>query len=113
MIYHIADFKDWDRALELGEYKPHNYREVGFIHCANLRQLPAVAQRFYSHLPEILILHIVEKRIKPLIKYELGKDVGELFPHIYGAVPLHAIENVSIIDKTENNEFDWQRWKFY
>jgi uncharacterized protein (DUF952 family) len=113
MIYHIADFKDWDKALNVGEYKPSNFRTEGFIHCANLQQLPGAAQRFYSHLSEILILHIVEKRIRELIKYELGKDVPELFPHIYGAVPLYAIENVSIIDKTSDNEFDWQGWKFY
>ncbi|MCS6905073.1 MAG: DUF952 domain-containing protein [Bacteroidia bacterium] len=113
MIYHIANLKDWERALESGYYASENYHKEGFIPCATINQIKELADRFFSHLPEIFILHIVEKRIKHLVHYKTWQGLPELFPLIYGKIPLMAIENVSIVDKDSEGNFDWQNWKYY
>lgn len=113
MVYHIASFENWEKALERGYYITEDYKQKGFIYCATLPQIREVAECFFGHFSEILILHIVEKRIKHLVEYRQVEGLSELYPCILGRIPLFAIENVSIVDKNEEGNFDWENWKYY
>lgn len=106
MIYHITDAKLWERALELGDYSHPSLKAEGFIHCSTLTQLPATVARFFSEAQSLIILHIVERRIKELVRWE--ESDGDKFPHIYGQLPLEAIEDLSIIERDDKGQWDWQ-----
>lgn len=107
MIYHIAEPDAWERALELGEYRHPSLAAEGFIHCSTREQLDATATRYYADRAELLVLAIVDRRIKDQVKWELAPSVGDEFPHIYGAMPLEAVEDVSIVARTDAGAWDW------
>ena len=106
MIYHIAREKDWLEALNKGIYFPPAFLEEGFIHCSTEAQLLGSARRHFAGETELIILHIVEKRVKNFLKWE-GKDPENLFPHIYAKLPLEAVETTRtlILNKDGSYEF--------
>lgn len=71
--------------------------EVGFIHCSTADQLQRTAKKFYGDCVEEMVL--VEIDIAALqgaqieVKFEDGGD-GDLFPHIYGALPCALVSEV-------------------
>ncbi|MEB3332381.1 MAG: DUF952 domain-containing protein [Synechococcaceae cyanobacterium] len=90
--------------------------EVGFVHLSEAHQVPATAGRFYANLPagEVLLLTIDRQRLLAAgleVRWEAaalqagvsagvvsGGDLSagdlsapELFPHLYGALPVEAV----------------------
>jgi glutathione S-transferase len=69
---------------------------VGFIHLSAAHQVEATAQRFYGDLPpgEVVLLSIDPQRLAAAgleLRSEPAPATGELFPHLYGALPLEAV----------------------
>ena len=90
-IYHIAEKAKWNEALKAGSYVPGTYQQDGFIHCSLEKQVLVVAKRNFQHYNDLVLLKIDSNLIlAPLIFENLeGKD--ELFPHIYGTLPMNAV----------------------
>ena len=69
--------------------------DVGFIHACAPEQLPGVLQRFYADLEEPLVVLAVEeadlKAAGVPVRWESAPDSDELFPHIYGPIPVAAL----------------------
>lgn len=106
MIYHITEQKLYERALQLGFYLHPSLKEEGFIHCCKEEQLPGVADRHFAKAKELLVLHIVERRIpKEKLKWEEAE--GELYPHVYGKIPIEAVEDVSIMERDSDGHIDF------
>ncbi len=101
MIYHFADLEAWEKALDTGFYKPPSLKSEGFIHCCFKRQMEAVVRRHFPGQTELLTLHIVERRIKELYKEEYVEAAGENYPHVYGPLPILAVEDVSMFYPTD------------
>jgi uncharacterized protein (DUF952 family) len=38
MILHITTHKDWEKAMQLGEYNAPSLVSEGFIHCSTIKQ---------------------------------------------------------------------------
>jgi glutathione S-transferase len=90
---------------------------VGFIHASRADQLAATYRRFYGDAGPVTLLTIDPQRLTAPLRYEPapqgGGDAGsersaeaggegsgeggekgsELFPHIYGPLPLEAVLN--------------------
>jgi glutathione S-transferase len=74
---------------------------VGFIHLSAAHQVPATAARFYGDLAagEVVLLSIDPQRLTSAglaVRHESaalpgGSTRGELFPHLYGPLPLEAV----------------------
>jgi glutathione S-transferase len=69
---------------------------VGFIHLSGAHQVQATAQRFYGDLPsgELVLLSVDPQRLAAAglaVMEEPAPGSGELFPHLYGALPLEAV----------------------
>jgi uncharacterized protein (DUF952 family) len=96
MIYHFADPLAWEKALDSGYYKPSSLKTDGFIHCCFENQLADVARRHFPGQSDLLTLHIVERRIRPIYKEDYVQAVGQTFPHIYGPLSILAVHDVSI-----------------
>ncbi len=105
MIYHLSTEKDWEAAMTRGTYKSPSLVTEGFIHCSTAAQLMESARRHFEGYDRLVVLHIVEKRIKELLKWEPARN-GEPFPHIYGPIPLEAIESLQLLER--NAEGEWQ-----
>ena len=99
-LYHLALRHDWQRAKVEGHY-PHSSRglalaDVGFVHASQAHQVEPTLRRFYGDLPaaEVLLLAIDPARLGPAgveLRLEPAPDSGELFPHLYPALPLEAV----------------------
>lgn len=107
MIYHITTKELWEKALLKGMYAHPSLEIEGFIHASTEAQLMETINIHYSEQKEIWILHIVEKRIKNKLKWETARE--QLFPHIYGQIPLEAIEDVSFITKNSVGQWEWNK----
>jgi uncharacterized protein (DUF952 family) len=96
IIYHIALASDWERAKTVGEYRistrGRTLEDEGFIHASYANQVAGVAKAFYQGLSEPLVrLRIDTKRIPSEVIAENAGGGIELFPHIYGPLPVAAV----------------------
>ena len=105
-LLHITERSLWEAARASGAYemstRGQTLQDVGFIHCSQRHQLPQVAKLFYSDLDprDLVVLVIDSDRVTSPVRYEppepgAGADdvIGEseLFPHIYGPLPVTAV----------------------
>jgi glutathione S-transferase len=104
-LYHLALRPEWQAARAEGVYRRSSrglaLEEVGFIHLSEAHQVPATVARFYADLAagEVLLLSIDPQRLTAAglaVRHEPaapsgGTPGGELFPHLYGSLPLEAV----------------------
>ena len=95
-IFHIALPTDWAAAFADGDYRMSTrgmtLDDVGFIHCSTRQQIEATANRFYGDIDQLVLLVIDPVAVPSDILWEPPTpDVEELFPHIYGPLPIAAV----------------------
>ena len=95
MILHITTQVAWDDALEKGAYTADSLAAAGFIHCCEERQLAWVVLRHFPGRTGLLLLRIDPARLDADVRYENLEGGSELFPHVYGAIPVSAVVDVS------------------
>ncbi|MBA0050843.1 DUF952 domain-containing protein [Streptomyces sp. AJS327] len=107
-LLHITERSVWEAARADGVYemstRGRTLREVGFIHCSLPRQLPAVAELLYGDgetagprvdPAELVVLVIDGEALTAPVRWEPPVPGGEdLFPHLYGPLPLDAVVRV-------------------
>jgi uncharacterized protein (DUF952 family) len=96
-VYHLTTAGRWAAAEPVGEYRPEAFPHEGFVHASNPDQVGRVARRLYADVPDLVLLEIDVSRLGP--SSPLVDEVGdpgsdELFPHIYGPVPVAAVVGV-------------------
>ena len=69
-------------------------RRDGFIHLSAAHQVRATAQKHFSGKTDLLLVAVAEEALGPNLKWETSRG-GDLFPHIYGALPLSAVSEVT------------------
>ena len=97
-IFHLAKNEDWLHALKSGSYgmstRDMTLAEVGFIHCSFENQLTKVAEFVFAGFhEELLLLQLSVKALKQAglaLRIEENGN-GELFPHLYSALPCNLI----------------------
>jgi len=112
-IYHLALTEEWQAAQRQGSYRRStrglSLEQVGFIHASRADQLAATYRRFYGDAGPVTLLTIDPQRLTAPLRYETapqgsaeaggdessegGEKDSELFPHIYGPLPLEAVLN--------------------
>jgi glutathione S-transferase len=99
-LYHLALRREWAEARRGGSYRRstrgRSLEEVGFIHLSGAHQVEATAQRFYGDLPsgELVLLSVDPQRLAAAglaVMEEPAPGSAELFPHLYGALPLEVV----------------------
>ncbi len=78
----------------------------GFIHFSTLSQAPATAARHYAGQGGLLLVAVDAARLGDALKWEVSRG-GELFPHLYGELPLAAVAWVKPLplDADGNHDF--------
>jgi glutathione S-transferase len=99
-LYHLALTADWQAARAAGCYsistRGRTLAEVGFIHLSEAHQIEATAARFYSDLPAgaVTLLGLDRSSLDKAgleVRLEPAPGTGELFPHLFGALPVAAV----------------------
>ena len=94
VLYKIMSRQDWETVQANGLYEGSEVdRRDGFIHLSAAHQVRATAQKHFSGRAGLLLVSVAEEALSPNLKWEVSRG-GDLFPHIYGAVPLSAVSEV-------------------
>ncbi|MBP9175765.1 MAG: DUF952 domain-containing protein, partial [Rhizobiales bacterium] len=94
VLYKIMPRQDWETAQANGIYEGSEVdRRDGFIHLSAARQVRATAQKHFSGQSDLLLVAVTEEALGQSLKWEASRG-GELFPHIYGNLPLNAVSEV-------------------
>ena len=98
VLVHLCPTDDWTAAESHGELKPESLASAGFIHLSTPEQVHLPANRLFRGREDLVLLHIDTSRLESPIRWELGMSTDPesmLFPHLYGALPVGAVINVT------------------
>lgn len=94
-IYHITTQAQWAEAKALDHYDSETLATEGFIHCSTEPQVAGVLERYYIGQTGLVKLKILKEKIERPLLFELAGSINEVFPHIYGALNLDAVVEVT------------------
>ncbi|NJK42030.1 MAG: DUF952 domain-containing protein [Acaryochloridaceae cyanobacterium SU_2_1] len=94
MIFHITSASDWQAAQLAGQYIAASLKSVGFIHCSKQDQVLEVSNRLFLGSSDLVLLEILPEALTAEIRYENLEGGIEQYPHIYGPIPLAAVQRV-------------------
>ena len=95
-IFHITSRAEADQARRAGAYVAAAFRRDGFIHCSYARQLTRVADANFPGRPDLVLLEIDRDRVGCEVVDENLEGGSDLFPHVYGPLPMSAV--TAIVD---------------
>src|SRR5688572_28275961 len=90
-IYKICERDLWRRAERNGVFRGAAIDERdGFIHLSTAGQVRETAARHFSGVPELLLIAVDAGALGAALRWEPSRG-GDLFPHLYGNLPLAAV----------------------
>jgi uncharacterized protein (DUF952 family) len=98
LLLHLCPVDEWSSAKTLGQLRPESLASAGFIHLSTPEQVHLPASRLYRGRDDLVLLHIDPARLDAPIRWESGVATDPesmLFPHLYGALPVSAVTNVT------------------
>ena len=93
-IYHITSALAVTEAEPSGEYVPEGFAVEGFIHCSYAHQIQGVLDRRFKGRTGLVVLEIDQRRLTCHVVDENLEGGTELFPHIYGRLPMSAVVRI-------------------
>lgn len=105
MIYRITDVQDWHAAQVSGAFASADLTAEGFIHCCTAAQIVAVANRYYQGQTGLLVLAIDETCLHVPLRWEDLTHIGEEYPHVYGPIPLGAVQHALPLTPDPDGQF--------
>jgi uncharacterized protein (DUF952 family) len=96
-IFHITDLVTWEKGRSNDEFISPSLFDVGFIHCCRANQIDFVLDRWFSGQANLIIVTLGLEKIKSNVKFEYSEGDQESFPHIYGPIPIDAVESIKPI----------------
>ena len=97
LIYHIVPTADWVKQERYPHYETASLQTEGFIHLSTKEQVTGTLNRYYRHVPDLLLLHVDTDKLTNDLRYELANN-RELFPHLYGPLNKDAVVHIEILD---------------
>jgi uncharacterized protein (DUF952 family) len=98
VIFHITTRDEADRARAAGEYEPAAFAHEGFIHCSYRHQVTGVANRLFRGRTGLVLFEIDPAKLACRVVDENLEGGTELYPHIYGRLPMSAVVAVHPFD---------------
>ena len=106
-IYKICTAAEWREAERAGVYRGSAAdHKDGFIHFSTADQIVESARRHRSHQAGLVLIAVESARLGDRLKWEKSRG-GALFPHLYGELPLKAVQRVDALplDETDRHAF--------
>jgi uncharacterized protein (DUF952 family) len=95
LIYHMCRAAEWQAAEASGAYPGSSQDEAdGFIHFSTASQIVASAARHRAGQRDLVLLAVDPAPLGAALRWERSRG-GELFPHLYGTLPVAAVRRVS------------------
>ncbi|WP_229428329.1 DUF952 domain-containing protein [Microvirga pudoricolor] len=90
-IYKICSVALWGEAEKAGVFRgaPVDLQD-GFVHFSTAAQLGETADKHFAGQTDLVLAAIEAEALGPALKYEPSRG-GDLFPHLYGPLPLSAV----------------------
>lgn len=90
VIYKIASEASWREAIERGSFtgSPVDLRD-GFIHFSTAAQVRATAAKHFAGVANLVLVAVATAGLD--LRWERSRG-GDLFPHLYDALPLTTVE---------------------
>lgn len=94
IIYKICPAELWSEAEREGIFRgaPVDLRD-GFIHFSTAGQLAETAALHFAGQDGLVLLAVDTASLGPALVFETSRH-GALFPHLYGELPLSAVDRV-------------------
>ena len=90
-IYKICPSGLWREAERAGAFTGAPVdREDGFIHFSTAAQVRETAAKHFRGERDLLLVAVDPEALGAGLRYEPSRG-GDLFPHLYGALPLSAV----------------------
>jgi uncharacterized protein (DUF952 family) len=90
-IYKICAEALWRETKQEGVFRgaPVDARD-GFIHFSSATQVRTTAAEYFAGLENLLLIAVDADALGAALRWEVSRG-GELFPHLYGHLPLAAV----------------------
>lgn len=93
-VYHMCRLDEWQAAAAKGEYNGSSQDQAdGFIHFSTAAQVEETARRHRAGQDGLVLLVVDSAVLGDALRWEAARG-GQLFPHLYGALPLIAVLEV-------------------
>ena len=90
-LYKICDSEHWRAAERIGALRGAGAdARDGFIHLSSVTQVRETAARHYPGVANLMLLAVDADAVSGVLRWEPARG-GELFPHLYGELPLTAV----------------------
>ena len=93
-LFHITTEEEAGDARRKGSYVSQTFEREGFIHCSYAHQVAATASRIFRGRRNLVLLQIDPEKVGCRIVEENLEGGNELYPHIYGHLPMSAVEHI-------------------
>lgn len=104
-VYHITTNAEVQSARESSRYLPAAFDREGFIHCSYRSQVMATANRIFRGREDLVLLEIDLEQLSCPVVDENLEGGRELYPHIYGPLPMAAVIAVHPFSPDANGSF--------
>ena len=104
-IYTLVRAADWRAAEALGFYQGSADDERdGFLHFSTAEQLRASAAKHRAGMADLLMVEVAAASLGVALKWEAasGGSRSGLFPHLYGVLPVSAVQRVVALPLAAN-----------
>jgi uncharacterized protein (DUF952 family) len=92
LVYKICPRALWNQAERDGVFRgaPVDHAD-GFIHFSTAEQVRETAAKHFAGAADLILVAVDGKQLGPALKWEPSRG-GALFPHLYGELPLTAVQ---------------------
>jgi uncharacterized protein (DUF952 family) len=94
VLLHIITAEDLAEARAIGQIAPASLESEGFVHCSYPEQVLTPANERFGGQSNLVLLVLNPDQIQAPVVVEDSYDSGTAFPHIYGPIPVDAIDQV-------------------
>lgn len=98
IIYKILTVDQWREAKQVGRFDgaPVDLAD-GYIHFSRANQVEETAAKHFTGQQNLLLVGVKASAIAADLRYDVSRG-GDLFPHLYGALPLAAVTSVDQLE---------------
>jgi uncharacterized protein (DUF952 family) len=104
-VFHIVSTTAWTDARAEASLRPESLTTEGFIHFSYAGQVAATANRHYREVDGLQVVEVDPDLIGLDLVLEPSPVTGEVYPHLYGPLPVVAVIGVHPLDRGANGDY--------